>query len=89
MARRVEWHEVWTERTLGGLQLTVLRKLSDGRIQQLDPHQGNKVLGYFDTYEDAVQELEEDEWVPVEGRVDEPASDFLGPRKPEDSRGDS
>lgn len=73
---QVKWVEVWSDLASGGLVLRVLRGLSDGRIELRNPHNKNKLLGTFTSYDDAELDLNDDEFVVIAGRLESDASDF-------------
>lgn len=73
---QIQWVEIWTDLSSGGLDLRMLRGLDDGRIELRDPHHQNKLLQTFTTYSDAELELGDDEFVIIEGRLEADAHDF-------------
>lgn len=76
---QIKWVEIWADLASGGLVLRVLRGLSDGRIELRNPHNKNKLLDTFTSYDDAELELNDDEFVLIEGRLEADAHDFADP----------
>ncbi len=64
----VMWVEVWIDDPSAGGYVLVLRALSDGSLQLIDPQESGRVVEVFSNYEDAVHWLREDEYGQVEGR---------------------
>lgn len=62
------WLEVWVDSSPERQYLLVVRPLSDGRFAILDPQEKWRVAEFFESYEDAVHWLNEDEYDLVEGR---------------------
>lgn len=73
---KVMWVEIWTDMASGGLDLLLLRGFSNGRIELRDPHQNNKLVQTFTSYDDAEFYLTDDEYVVIEGRLETDAHDF-------------
>lgn len=76
---RVKSIEVWAETASGGLNLYVLRELDTGVFEVLDPHNGNRLVERFTSFDDAEVWLTDDEYVPVDGRIEMDAPDLRGP----------
>lgn len=49
-AEIVNWIEVWTDPSSGGAFLLVVRELSTGIYELINPHMGNRVLERHRTY---------------------------------------
>lgn len=67
----VSWVEIWTELWSGGLRLRLLRGMSDGTIELRDPHRDSKLLRLFTSHEEAEQDMLDEEFVLIEGRLEE------------------
>ena len=65
----VTWIEVWADAASPADYILVLRSLTNGSLELLDPQQQGEVVERFDDYEEAVHWLNEDEYDLVEGRM--------------------
>ena len=64
------WIEVWVDSGSRGERLLILVGTDSAEIELLDPHEGNKTIARFASYEDAQHWLNEDEYDRVEGRYE-------------------
>lgn len=68
MTKQIQWLEVWIDSASKGEYVLLLRSLANETLELIDPQENLKTVKVFNSYEDALHWLNEDEYDLVEGR---------------------